>query len=115
MEWMVSNWFLIVISLCIVWTIVMVSRKWLNLPTKEQIANIKEWLFFAVIEAEKELGGGTGQVKLRYVYDMAVAKFKWLSFISFEMFSGWVDEALDQMKEQLKTNKAIAEYVGEQV
>lgn len=113
MEWMVSNWFLIVVSLCIVWALVMASKKFLNLPTKEQIENIKEWLLFAVIEAEKELGSGTGAVKLRYVYDMAVAKFKWLSFISFETFSKWVDEALDVMKEQLQSNKAIAEYVGE--
>lgn len=111
MEWIVSNWFLIVVSLCIVWVLVMASKKFLNLPTKEQIENIKEWLQFAVIEAEKELGSGTGAVKLRYVYDMAVAKFKWLSFISFDMFSEWVDEALDAMKEQLKSNKAIATYV----
>lgn len=111
MEWITNNWFLIVVGLCGVAVGSMAIKKFLNLPTKEQIKNIKEWLLYAVIEAEKELGSGTGAVKLRYVYDMAVAKFKWLSFISFEMFSGWVDEALDIMKEQLQSNKAIATYV----
>lgn len=113
MEWITNNWFLIVVGVCGVIVGAIAVKKFLNLPTKEQIKNIKEWLLYAVIEAEKELGSGTGAVKLRYVYDMAVAKFKWLSFISFEMFSGWVDEALDIMKEQLQSNKAIAEYVGE--
>lgn len=113
MEWITNNWFLIVVGVCGVIVGAIAVKKFLNLPTKEQINNIKEWLLYAVIEAEKELGSGTGTVKLRYVYDMAVAKFKWLSFVSFETFSGWVDQALDIMKDQLKSNKAIAEYVGE--
>ena len=77
-----------------------------------KIANIKEWLKFAVIEAEKLLGGGTGQLKLRYVYDLAVAQFPWLvSLVTFAVFSSWVDEALDWMKDQLESNANINGYV----
>ena len=77
-----------------------------------KVANIKEWLKFAVIEAEKLLGGGTGQLKLRYVYDLAVAQFPWLvSLVTFTVFSSWVDEALDWMKEQLESNANINGYV----
>lgn len=82
--------------------------------TKEQkIKNIKEWLKWAVVEAEKQLGSGTGQLKLRLVYNSAVNKFPFIvSLVSFEVFSLWVDEALEWMKSQLETNEAISQYVN---
>ena len=85
----------------------------LKLDKEKKIANIKQWLKLAVIEAEKVLGGGTGQLKLRYVYDLAVKQFPWIvALVSFEIFSDWVDEALEWMKDQLSQNKAINEYVN---
>ena len=42
---------------------------------------VREWLLYAVTKAEKELGAGTGKLKLRYVYDMFVARFEWLSMM----------------------------------
>ena len=84
----------------------------LRRPTEEQINSIKEWLLYAVTEAEKELGSGTGQLKLRYVYNMFVERFPALSaVISFPMLSGLVDEALVQMKKMLESNKALQAYV----
>lgn len=84
--------------------------------TKEDsvcITNLKEWLLYATTIAEKELGGGTGSLKLRYVYDMFVDKFTWLSkIISFEKFSIYVDEVLENMKNIISTNKAINNYVN---
>ena len=47
-------------------------------PHTEQLKSVKEWMLFAVTKAEKELGSGTGKLKLRYVYDMFIAKFPWL-------------------------------------
>ena len=86
--------------------------KFIKLDRTKKIANIKEWLKWAVIRAEKHLGGGTGQLKLREVYDLAVAQFPWLvTLVTFEIFSEWVDEALDWMRDQLKNNTAIDEYV----
>ena len=62
--------------------------------------------------AEKELGGGTGKLKLRYVYDLFLTKFSWLAkIISFEQFSELVDEALEEMKLLLNTNEQIAAIV----
>ena len=82
-------------------------------PTDEQINSVKEWLIYAVTEAERELGSGTGQLKLRYVYNMFVERFPALSAaISFTMLSGLVDEALDHMKWMLETNKAVQNYVS---
>ena len=81
--------------------------------TKDQkVANIKEWLKYAVIEAEKALGSGTGQLKLHMVYDMAVKQFPWIvQLVSFDVFSLWVDEVLEWMRLQLNDNKAAQTYV----
>lgn len=85
--------------------------KFVKLDKKTKIANIKQWLKLAVVEAEKALGSGTGQLKLRYVYDLAVKQFPWIvTLVTFEIFSEWVDEALDWMREQLKQNSAIEGY-----
>lgn len=68
----------------------------------------KEWLVFAVSESEKLFGGGTGQLKLRYVYDLAIKTFPALTkFISFNTFSKHVDEALEIMRDMLKHNEKI--------
>ena len=80
--------------------------------TAQETENLKEWLRFAVAEAEKELGSGTGQLKLRMVYDKAIEKFPFISKIPFSVFSGFVDQALDWMKDQLTNNKKIREYVN---
>lgn len=70
-------------------------------------AKVREWLLYAVTIAEKEYGSGTGQIKLRAVYDMFLAKYPKLSiFISFETFSGWVDIALDKMRVMIEENPA---------
>lgn len=68
----------------------------------------KEWLKWAVSYAEQELGTGTGQLKLRMVYDMFVDKFPALaSILPFGIFSKWVDLALEWMREQLDKNENI--------
>lgn len=73
---------------------------------------VKEWLKYAVVEAEKSLGSKTGQLKLHKVYNMATSQFPWLAqLFPFEVFSEWVDEALLWMKEQLETNQAAKDYV----
>lgn len=84
----------------------------LKLTKEKQITNIKEWLIFACIEAEKILGSKTGKVKLRYVYDLFISKYRFLSIlIPFEVFSTLVDEALEQVRNLIETNEAIASYV----
>ena len=73
---------------------------------------VLEWLKGAVTEAEKKLGSGTGQLKLRTVYDWFIAKFPILSaIIPFRVFSAWVDEALEEFEEWLDNNIKIEKYV----
>ena len=84
-----------------------------NLGKEKQIEMVKEWLLLAVLEAEKALGSGTGQVKLRFVYDLFIDKFKYLSLvISFEQFSMLVDDALDVMRDMISNNKQVEQYVN---
>lgn len=112
MEFIVNNWLLIVITIAVISVIVGLVIKFFKLPTNEQIKKVKEWLIFACMEAEKELGEKTGQLKLRMVYDMFLSKFTWLAkVITFEKFSQYVDEALDKFKEMLSDNKAVQELV----
>jgi hypothetical protein len=86
----------------------------LNLGKEKQMQIIKEWLLLAVIRAEKELGGGTGQIKLRFVYDLFLDKFKVISYIiSFDQFSKLVDESLDIMKTMISNNKNVENYISQ--
>lgn len=79
-----------------------------NLTKEQQIESIKEWLLLACLEAEKALGSKTGKIKLRYVYDLFVARFKFMSYIiSFEQFSLMVDEALDTMRDLIESNEVV--------
>lgn len=74
--------------------------------------NIKEWLLYAVIEAEKGLGSKTGKIKLRQVYDWFIGAYPVISkLVSFKTFSSLVDTALEEMKEILESNKTIKQYV----
>ena len=112
MEWLINNWYLIVAAIAVVTAIVVAVKKFVGLPTEQQIESLKEWLKWAVTEAEKELGSGTGQLKLRRVYDLALAKFQWIErLVPFEEFSMWVDEALSWLNKQLESNKAITNMV----
>lgn len=72
------------------------------------VGKAKEWLKWAVCYAEQELGSGTGQLKLHLVYDMFVDRFPALaSVLPFNIFSKWVDLALEWMREQLDKNENI--------
>ena len=76
----------------------------------------KNWLVWAVAEAEAVLGSKTGQLKLRYVYDMAVARFPIAAkLIPFTVFSKMVDTALDIMRDMIENNTSIAEAITKQI
>lgn len=110
--WILNN-LDILISL-IVLVILGIGAIWqfIKLGKEAQIEKVREWLIFATVEAEKALGEKTGQVKLRYVYDMFVHKFKFVALLmTFEEFSELVDEALDIVRHMLNTNEKLQEYI----
>lgn len=103
----------IIIALIIIAAICLFIVWFLKLGKERQLKVITEWLLLAVIKAEKELGDGTGQVKLRFVYDLFIDKFKFASmFISFNQFSILVDSALEVMKEMISNNDQVRNYIS---
>jgi len=116
MEFITDNWYIILAAIAAVVVLVYLVVKFFKFPRAEQINKIKEWLLFAVTQAEKEFGSGTGQLKLRYVYDMFVAKFPFLvKFVSFEFFSNLVDDVLVKFKDMFKSNVAVQSYVNSNI
>ena len=112
-HWILETWDLMLTAVGMVGMAGAVVFNFFSRPSKEQVNAIKKWLLFAVMEAERQMGGGTGQLKLRNVYDMFVGKFPAAAMvISFDTFSSWVDEVLKQMREILEENQNIQKYVG---
>lgn len=82
-------------------------------PTEQQTSKLVEWLKYAVAFAEKDLGSGTGQLKLRYVYNMFLEKFPRLAtLITLDEFDGYVNEALVWMRSQVEQNKNIQTFIN---
>lgn len=113
MNFMVENWWIILIMVAFLTVAICAIIFFVKQPTSKKIQMIKEWLLFAVAKAEEELGSGTGQIKLRYVYDMFITKFPWTAKImSFEAFSLLVDEVLETFDKMLSNNNKLLDYVN---
>lgn len=113
MEFLIENWAIIVAVVAIVSCAAVAIVKFVKSGKASQLESLRQWLLFAVTEAEKSLGSGTGKLKLRQVYDMFLSKFPWLAkVITFEQFSNMVDDALEDMNNMLSTNTAVKNYVN---
>lgn len=112
LDFLIENWPVLAGALAVLAAAGFAVYRFVGLPTEAQLDKVREWLLWAVTEAEKELGGGTGALKLRQVYDLFIVRFPWLAkVVSFELFSTMVDEALEEMRELLKTNQAVSAFV----
>ena len=109
---LLTDWVLIVAALVVICMSIYVMADFKRKPRKEQIEQLREWLLYGCILAEKKYGSSTGQIKLRYVYDLFTQRFPWMAkIVSFEWFSELVDDALKQMRKMLEENKAIKAIV----
>lgn len=113
LEYLLNNWYIWMAILCVTALVVIGIISFIRLPKSEQLGKIKEWLLWAVTNAEKELGSGTGELKLSMVYDMFIGRFPaFAKNFSFETFSLLVDEALETMRELLENNENINKFVN---
>ena len=102
MEWLIENWYYIVFFIAVILICVYGCMT----------GKVKEWLKYAVTLAEKELGTGTGQLKLRQVYDWFCTTFPVFSkILPFTIFSKMVDDALEWLRIELEKNENIKTYV----
>lgn len=112
MKFLIENWYIILTAMALGALAVVAVVRFFRLPREKQMENVRQWLLGAVTAAEKELGGGTGKLKLRQVYDAFLTKFPWLApVVPFEQFSGLVDDALKEMRKLLADNKAVQQLV----
>lgn len=110
--WIANNWMVIIGLVALVAAVVLAILAFIKLPTSAQKEKVRKCLLAWVIQAEKELGGGTGKVKLSTVYGTFVTAFPILkNFISFETFSLWVDDALEEMRKLLEQNENLKQVV----
>ena len=113
MEWIVNNWSLIVVLIAVIVCAIVYVKKFLNKPTDEQINALKEWMLWITLEAERQLGGGTGKAKLRFCYNEFCKTFSWMAKImTFDEFSCLIDSVLIDMRKLLETNEAIKGFVN---
>lgn len=113
MEFIMNNWYVALACAAIIAVGCFGVYRFFQKPTEEQLNAVYEWLLGAVIEAEKALGSGTGQLKLHRVYDLFLVRFPWVArIIPFNVFSDMVDDALEDMRELLEANVAVQDYVG---
>ena len=114
MKWLIDNWSFIILLIAACVTVLMYINKFLNLPTDAQISAVKEWLLWACCQAEKELGSGTGRLKLRKVYSDFCTTFPWIAKgISFSTFDDWVTECLVTMRQMIESGSAVSTYINE--
>lgn len=112
-KFILENWYIILAFVAAFVVAVVAVYHFAKQPKSEQLKKVREWMLWAVIEAEKSLGSGTGKLKLRQVYDLFVARFPWVAkVISFETFSDMVDDALEEMRDMLKNDEAVAAYIN---
>lgn len=112
MNFITEHWQIMIAGVAVLAVAGFFVYRFFNLPTAAQLVKVRQWLLWAVTEAEKDLGSKTGTLKLRRVYDLFVVRFPWLvKTVSFDLFSELVDDALDRMREMLAVNKAVKNYV----
>lgn len=112
MTWIIENWYIIVCIAAVFVSAIFAVLAFFYLPFDKQYEKVRKWLLWAVSQAEKELGGGTGRLKLSMAYDMFVTKFPWLArLISFDRFSQLVDTALDEMRTMIETNPSASRVI----
>ena len=112
-KFILENWYIILAAVAAGMAICIAVYHFMKQPRTDQLKKVREWLLWAVIQAEKALGSGTGQLKLRRVYDLFLARFPWLAkIITFDTFSDMVKDALAEMQELLENNPAVAAYIN---
>lgn len=112
MQYLIENWVVVVSTVAVLTLLIGGIVKFIQSPKTQKSERFRKWLLYAVTEAEKEMGDGTGELKLLKVYEEFIKRFPLLSIIiPFESFKDLVDQALKQMREMLSTNEELKEFV----
>lgn len=107
---MINNFAFWIVLFVICFGCGMFFGKFIKKSKAQKIQMVKDWLLYAVAIAERELGSGTGRIKLGQVYEQFLLIFPQLQrFISFDTFAKLVDDVLVEFGELIEENVVIAE------
>ena len=112
MEFQAGNWqVLCVVALLAIGVVIGILR-FMKMSASERKEMIMGWLLQAVVAAEKEFGSKTGELKLSYVYDKFCERFpKFSHKIPFSVFRAYVDAVLEELRNLVEKNEAIASVI----
>lgn len=97
----------------VIYLIIAVLAVILVIVASMRYKSFKNWLVYAVSEAEKYLGSGTGKLKIRYAYDLAIKQYPVIAkIIPWSLFSKLIDAALVVMRQMIDDNQMIANVIS---
>ena len=107
MQYIIENWAMLLIVLAAAAALV-----WFAYKGNKSV--VMRMLYALVTEAEKNLGSGTGSLKLATVIETIYPKLPGVIklFISADTLEGWVEEALAAAKVEWERNAQIAAYIA---
>ena len=106
LEYFIEHWAVLVGLAAVVYVLFNSFQKFVGLPKAMKSEVVQTWILYAIAEAEKEFGGGTGDIKLGKVYGDFAKTFPSLArVISFEVFKAVVEDSLVTLRTQLETEK----------
>jgi hypothetical protein len=105
LDFITNYWQVIIVAIIFIGAIIIKLKVMWN-------GNVIEWLVAVCAEMERELGSGTGRLKLAGAYEIFIHTFPIASkFMSAEFFAILVDEALDILDETIAQNDKIKSYI----
>lgn len=106
MNFLIKNWDSILFIVLLIFTLYFLAKK----GAKKKVYEI---LFYLVTIAEKEFGGGTGQLKYSAVSTWVYEKLPAVTRILFtnKQLDMMIEESVDRMKEYLESNINAQELV----
>ena len=106
LEYFVEHWAVLVGLTAVAYVLFNSFQKFVGLPKAMKSEVVQTWILYAIAEAEKEFGSGTGDIKLGKVYGDFAKTFPSLArVVSFEVFKSVVDDSLVALRAQLETEK----------
>jgi hypothetical protein len=106
-SFLAANWDSVLVVVAVVAGVIVLYRR-------GEIAIIENLLFTLVIKAEKEFGGGTGELKRATVLDWVYERLPKIVtlFISHKMIEGFLEAALEYAKKKWANNPLLRDYIS---